>query len=99
MIDAKLIRSDPDGVRQALKRRGEGEAVDAFLELDAERRRLLGAVERSRADANAAAKEIGRAKQAGEDTAIAIARQAQLKHQTAADEAQLSEVESRLREL
>ena len=99
MIDAKLIRSDPDGVRQALKRRGADEAVDAFLELDAERRRLLGAVEQSRADANAAAKEIGRAKQAGDDTAIAIARQAQLKHQTAADEAQLSEVESRLREL
>jgi seryl-tRNA synthetase len=99
MIDAKLIRSDPDGVRQALKRRGADEAVDAFRELDAERRRLLGAVEQSSADANAAAKEIGRAKQAGEDTAIAIARQAQLKHQTAADEAHLSEVESRLREL
>jgi len=35
MIDAKPIRSDPDGVRQALKRRGADEAVDAFLELDA----------------------------------------------------------------
>ena len=34
MIDAKLIRSEPDRVREALARRGAGELVDAFLELD-----------------------------------------------------------------
>jgi seryl-tRNA synthetase len=99
MLDAKLIRSDPDGVRQALKRRGAEGAVDEFLELDSERRRLLGAVEQSRADANAAAKEIGKAKQEGKDTSIAIARQAQLKRQTTDEEGQLSAVESSLREL
>jgi seryl-tRNA synthetase len=99
VIDAKLIRSEPDRVRDALDRRGAAKAVDDFLELDGERRRLLALVEQSRSEANAAAKDIGKAKQEGRDTSIAIARQAQLKRQTAEEEAELATVESRLREL
>jgi len=41
MIDAKLIRSDTDRVREALARRGAGELVDQFVELDGVRRKLL----------------------------------------------------------
>src|SRR5690349_22798418 len=47
MLDAKLIRSDPDGVRTALERRGGDAAagVDRLLELVVERRELLLRVE------------------------------------------------------
>ena len=99
MIDAKLIRSEPDRVREALARRGAGELVDAFLELDGERRRLQAAVERARASNNAAAKAIAEAKQKGEDTSIPIARQAQLKAEQATDEGALGEVSERIRKL
>ena len=60
MLDAKLIRSDPDGVRTALERRG-GDAtadINRFLVLDGERRELLQQVETARAERNAAAKAI-----------------------------------------
>ncbi len=97
MIDPRLIRNDTDRVRAALARRGAGEDVDAFLQLDGERRRLLQEVETRRADGNAAAKEIGKAKQEGRDTSIAIARQAQIKREMAADEVRLAEVEEGLR--
>jgi len=73
MIDAKLLRSDTDRVRAALARRGAADEVDAFLELDGKRRTLLASVEQSRADANAAGKEIGAAKKEGRDTTVAIA--------------------------
>jgi seryl-tRNA synthetase len=99
MIDAKLLRSDTDRVRAALARRGAADEVDAFLELDGKRRTLLSSVEQSRADANAAAKEIGAAKQEGRDTTIAIAKQAQLKRQTASEEQELAVVDAALREL
>jgi seryl-tRNA synthetase len=101
MLDQKLIRSDPDGARAALARRGPGEAekVDAFLALDARRRELQTRVEAVRADRNAAAKAIADAKARGEDAAEAIARQAALKEAQAADEAGLAAVDAELGEL
>jgi seryl-tRNA synthetase len=92
MIDPKVIRSDPDGVRTALARRGAAEMVDEFLALDTERRRLQAAVEGARAANNAAAKAIAEAKQKGDDTSIPIARQAQLKSEQAADAEALAEI-------
>jgi seryl-tRNA synthetase len=96
MIDVKLIRSDTDRVRQALARRGAGELVDAFLELDGERLRLQSQVEQLRAERNAAAKAIAEAKQRGDDTSIPIAKQAQLKAQQANDETALTAISSRI---
>src|SRR5579862_5190464 len=95
MLDQRLIRSDPDGVRQALARRGPGaaESVDAFLELDRRRRELQTRVEAVRAERNAAARAIAEAKAAGADTAGPIARQAELKEQQAGDEAALARIE------
>ena len=43
MIDLRLVRSDPDGVRAALARRGDAELLDPVLALDTERRALLEA--------------------------------------------------------
>ena len=79
MIDQRLIRSDPDGVREALARRGAADGVDQFLALDTQRRELLGRVEAARAERNAAAKAIAEAKQRGEDAAAEIAGQSELK--------------------
>jgi seryl-tRNA synthetase len=101
MLDAKLIRSDPDGVRAALGRRG-GTAVadvDRFLELDRERLALLQEVEGSRAERNAAARAIAEARGRGEDAAAEIARQAELKQAQAEGEATLAGVEVRINEL
>jgi seryl-tRNA synthetase len=101
MLDAKLIRSDPDGTRAALARRGEGvaEDVDAFLNADARRRDLLARVETVRAERNTAARTIAEAKQRGEDTAGPIARQAELKERQGADEAALAGAEAEIEEL
>jgi seryl-tRNA synthetase len=56
VLDLKLIREDPDGVRAALARRGEGAAagLDAVIELDRRRRVLLPELEGLRAEQNEA---------------------------------------------
>jgi seryl-tRNA synthetase len=101
MLDAKLIRSDPDGVRTALERRG-GEAaagVDRFLELDGERRELLQQVETARAERNAAARAIAEAKGRGEDAAAEIARQSELKRSQSEGEEALARIEAAIGEV
>ena len=99
MIDQRLIRSDPDFVREALSRRGAGDRVDAFLALDGRRRELLGRVEATRAERNAAAKAIAEARQRGEDATAEIVAQTELKAAQSAGEAELAELEPEIGEL
>ena len=56
MLDLRLIREDPEGVRAALARRGGDSAggLDRVLELDASRRELLPQLEGLRAEQNEA---------------------------------------------
>ncbi len=60
MLDLRLIREDPDGVRAALARRGEQAAagLDSVIELDRRRRELLPQLEGLRAEQNAANERI-----------------------------------------
>jgi seryl-tRNA synthetase len=101
MLDPRLIRADPEGVREALGRRGPDEPakIDRFLELDRRRRALQQRVEAVRADRNAAARAIAEAKGRGEDAAAEIARQSQLKDAQVSDEAALAEADAEIAEL
>lgn len=64
MIDIKLIRETPEGVRQALEKRDEtASIVDDALSLDQQRRKLLQVVEKQRAEQRALSKEIGKLQQ------------------------------------
>ena len=99
MLDLKLIRSDPERVKQALARRGAAGEVDELLVLDGRRRELLPAVEDAQAERKALSKEIGEAKQRGEDAAGPIARVQQLKETIEAGKAELETVDADLARL
>ncbi|MGB8647574.1 MAG: serine--tRNA ligase [Anaerolineae bacterium] len=63
MLDIHFIRTQPDAVREALKKRQMDPAVvDRSLALDEERRKTLAELEGLRAQRNSASKEIGRMK-------------------------------------
>ena len=67
MLDINLIREKPDIVRGALRDRQEGtSAVDSVLNLDEERRSLIGQVETLKAERNVVTREIGRMKEPAE---------------------------------
>ena len=63
MLDLKLIRDDPEMVRESLARRGPGvaAAVDRLLELDAARRSLVTEVDGLRAEQKRRGKEVAKA--------------------------------------
>jgi seryl-tRNA synthetase len=66
MLDARLVRENPDVVRAAMAARRSNWDVDAFLSLDEERRRLIVEVEGLQAQRNESSKMIGALMQAGQ---------------------------------
>lgn len=93
MIDRKLIREEPDLVRQGIKNRGSDFDVDELIRLD-ERRRELLQVEEMKAERNRLSKEIGKTIGAGGDAEPLKAEVSALKDQIAAMEEELGEVDA-----
>jgi seryl-tRNA synthetase len=98
MLDLKAIRRDPDAVRAALARRGDGSdaRLAEALALDERRRELLPEVEGLRARQNEASQGIARAKQAGDDAAGAIAEMQEVARRVKSLTEELAAVEAAL---
>lgn len=73
MIDIKLLRTQPEKVKELLSRRKENVYLDGLLELDGKKRELMYEVEQKKAEQNAVSKKIPAMKKAGEDTAPVFA--------------------------
>ena len=70
MLDARYLRTNPPGLREAiLARNGDPAHLDQFLEADVAYRRLLADVESLRAERTKGSEEVGRRRKAGEDAA------------------------------
>ena len=68
MLDAKLIRANPEQVRESLaNRNGDCSLVDKFLTIDARRRANLLVSEEKKSLRNTESEKVGRLKKAGED--------------------------------
>jgi seryl-tRNA synthetase len=63
MLDIKLIRENPEPVRQALEKRGDSFALDSILEIDGRYRSLLRQTEELRAKHNETSKQLGQSKE------------------------------------
>lgn len=73
MLDIKLIRQNPEIVRDALARRGEDDAVlDEVLAADEARRKLIYEVEQLKKRRNEVSDDIARMKKDGRDASAAI---------------------------
>ncbi len=96
MLDLKLIRSDPERVKAALARRGAAAQVDELLALDARRRELLPRIEGAQAERKTISKQIGEAKQRGEEASEQMAAVAELKQAIDSGKAELEQVDADL---
>src|SRR5215210_7959326 len=98
MLDLRAIRRDPDAVRAALARRGDGSdaRLEDVLRLDERRRDLLPEVEGLRARQNEASQGIARAKKAGEDASGAIAEMQEVSRRVKDLGAELASVDALL---
>lgn len=92
MIDIKLLRTEPEKVVAALKRRKEEVDIEGLLALDKEKRELMYEVEQKKAEQNSVNKKIPAMKKAGEDTTAVFAEMKQLS-------ADIKECDDKIREL
>jgi len=67
MLDAKMIRANPEMVDAILQKRGLTGALVKFLELDEKRREILGKVEELKNFRNTSSQQVGQMKKAGAD--------------------------------
>ncbi len=93
MIDHRIIRDNPELIREALRRRRFEFDLDRLIELEARRRELL-AVENLRAEKNRLSEQIGQAYRAGERE-----RAEQLKERVVAISRQIDEQEAELEQV
>ncbi len=95
MLDIKVIRSNPELVKQAMKSRNADmdAQIDALLALDEKRRELLGQTEAMKAQQNAVSKKIPQIKKEGGDIAAVMAEMKQLSADIKAIDSQLAEME------
>ena len=101
MVDIKLVRSNPEFVKAAVKKREmdlDG-VIDEILAIDEERRALTASVESLKARQNAASKKIPQMKKAGEDTTALMAEMKELSETVKEETAKLSALEEKQREL
>ena len=101
MVDIKLVRSNPDFVKAAVKKREMDldAVIDEILAIDEERRALTGAVESLKARQNAASKQIPQMKKAGEDTTALMAEMKELSETIKEDAAKLTALEDKQKDM
>ncbi len=101
MLDIKLVRSNPDMVKQAVKNRnGNLDAViDELLAIDAKRLELTTQVEALRAEQNAASKQIPMLKKQGVSTDELMTKMKEISDKIKEDGKVQSELEAKQREL
>ena len=102
MLDLRLLRNDPDGVKGALEKRGDPthrSAVDEVLRQDAGRREAIAKVEELKAQRNEVSKEIGALKRDGGDAEQLIQEMRKVGETIAALDGRVSQAEERIREL
>ncbi len=67
MIDIKILRDNPDLIRQALESRGEEFDLERLLQIDEKRRRLITEIDNLRRERNEISEEVGRRRRENED--------------------------------
>lgn len=100
MLDAKLIRNEPDKVRQALINRNADTAIlDRFLDLDEQRRNILYEVEALKAERNTVSEEIAKMKKEKQDATSEIERMREVGQRVKQMDSDVAEIETKLSDI
>ena len=101
MLDLKRIRTNPQEVKDALRRRNADydAVIDELLEIDVKRREISTKADNMKAQQNAASKKIPMLKKAGEDVSAIMEEMKFLSEQVKECNAELSVLEEKQRYL
>ena len=96
MLDVKILRTEPERIKDALKKRNNDLDISPAIELDQKRREILYKVEQMKAQQNEITKKIPAMKKAGENTDAIFAEMKELSNEIKELDAQVSEIDEEL---
>ena len=98
MLDVKVIKDNPEFVKEALGRRNKDYSaeIDKVIGLYDKRREIIGEAEAMKAEQNAVSKKIPIMKKAGEDTAPVFKRMKELSDSVKEKDTELRDIEQQL---
>ncbi|MFZ5642946.1 MAG: serine--tRNA ligase [Bacillota bacterium] len=99
MIDIKLLRSNPEIVKEALKKRGSDMNLEPFLKLEEKRREKLVVVEQLKNRRNTVSEEIGRLKREGKEAEDMVLEMRQVSQQIKELDDELRSIEDELQSI
>jgi seryl-tRNA synthetase len=99
MIDLKLLRDDPEAVREAMRLRGAQVDLDGLLRADAERRELVFEADSLKARRNEVSQKIAELKKAHKDAGALIHEMRSAGEQIAALDARIKEKDEQIRQI
>jgi seryl-tRNA synthetase len=99
MLDLKLIRTEPEVLDVALKKRGKDPLSKEILELDTRYRASLTELQNCQTRRNAIAKEFGEAKRKGEDTTALSTESDKLKSEMPRLEKEVEQLQTSLQDI
>ena len=99
MLDRKLIRKDPDRVREGLRKKGATFDLEGFLALDERQRALIQETENLKHERNEVSQEISRLKKENRDASAILERMKKNSERIKEIDAELKGIAARLDEL
>lgn len=98
MLDIKILRQEPERIKEALKKRCNDLDITPAIELDKQRRAILTEVEQKKAKQNEISKKIPQMKKAGENTDSIFVEMKELSNEIKADDDRVREIDEQLQD-
>lgn len=96
MLDLGYVREHLDVIEKMARARGVTLDLAPFTEIDTERRRIIAATEKLKAERNKANEEIVTLKKSGQDTAPLLARMKEVSEEIKRSDVRINELDERL---
>jgi seryl-tRNA synthetase len=96
MLDLKLIRENPEFVKQGIENKNEKNRIDEVLALDEKRRQLIIQNDELKSRRNQVSQQVGQMKKSGQDSSAVIAEMKLVADQITGMDSQLKNVEDEL---
>ncbi|MBQ7976281.1 MAG: serine--tRNA ligase [Clostridia bacterium] len=97
MLDIKVLRTEPEKIKEALRKRNNDLDITPAIELDKKRRDILTEVEQKKAKQNEITKQIPALKKAGENTDAIFAEMKELSNEIKEMDEQVRAIDEELR--
>ena len=99
MLDLKLIRENPELIRQGIKNKNESDKLDELLKLDDQRRELILKADELKHKRNQVSSQIPQMKKTGKDVTGILSEMKNVSDQISNLDSRLNEIESKVEDI